>query len=453
VPPGDPGSNACCDTYYSYFDLPASCSSPSPEFICGFEIYNHVECPATYGSTCLEATVVPCTGTGAGWVDPDGDTYYEDTDTCDPPPGQADCAPYDTSIHPGHSNEDCTDFGEVDENCDGYSNCRDQWCQENFPSCVAECDQDSDGYEAVECEGGDDCRDDLSYVHPAQDENFGHTWCSDGLDNNCNGLTDCDDPSCEGTYACDPPPPPPGDDCDCKEFCGMDRQSSQNVAVDDVFWGEYSPDLPGDCCGPVAQAACVAGGGWWYAPTCECLSPIVIDVLGDGFDLTNAQNGVLFDIVNSSVPMQISWTSAGSDDAWLALDRNGNGLIDSGRELFGSAAPQPFLQEGETKNGFRALANFDRLDRGGNHDGKISSLDEIFTSLRLWQDANHNGISEPGELHTLPALGLMSIDLDYKESRRVDEHGNWFRYRSKVRDAQGYQLGRWAWDVFLQALP
>ena len=183
------------------------------------------------------------------------------------------------------------------------------------------------------------------------------------------------------------------------------------------------------------------------------MSPIVIDILGNGFDLTSAQNGVMFDIAREGTPRQVAWTSANSDDAWLVLDRNGNGLIDHGRETFGSASPQPFLNPGETKNGFRSLAVFDQFDQGGNGDGKLNRRDAIFSQLQLWQDVNHNGISEPNELHSLPDLGLRVIDLDYQEKRRYDIWGNWFRFRSKVRDAQDAQLGRWAWDVFPQTLP
>jgi hypothetical protein len=194
---------------------------------------------------------------------------------------------------------------------------------------------------------------------------------------------------------------------------------------------------------------CQFNGGIWLENYCTCVSPIVIDVLGNGFNLTNAQDGVMFDIANTGSPMQVSWTSAGSDDAWLALDRNENGRIDKGRELFGSSSPQPRLEPGEFKNGFRALAVFDRVGRGGNNDGRISPQDDIYEQLRLWQDTNHNGISEPAELFGLRSLGLRSIDLEYTEHRRQDEHGNWFRFRSRVRDFSDAQMGRWAWDVFL----
>lgn len=86
---------------------------------------------------------------------------------------------------------------------------------------------------------------------------------------------------------------------------------------------------------------------------------------------------------------------------------------------------------------------------GGNNDGVIDKHDTVFFDLTLWQDTNHNGVSESTELHTLNALGLKLLDLDFKESKRTDEFGNKFKYRAKVKDVHDAQLGRWAWDVFL----
>jgi hypothetical protein len=176
----------------------------------------------------------------------------------------------------------------------------------------------------------------------------------------------------------------------------------------------------------------------------DCTSPVVIDTLGNGIDLTDPEEGVEFDISGAGRRMRFSWIQA--DDAFLALDRNGNGIVDSGKELFGAVTAQ---SNAPGRNGFRALSVYDTPGNGGNGDGLIDSHDAIYTSLRLWLDANHNGFSEQIELSPLHSFNIASLELDYRESSRVDEEGNTFRYRAKVNGATDSNVGRWAWDVFL----
>jgi hypothetical protein len=232
--------------------------------------------------------------------------------------------------------------------------------------------------------------------------------------------------------------------------CGTGNDCSTSVTQKD---GSTDPNLceypsNGGCSTNMTLLAVRGAGYSCCIPNGE--SPIVIDVEDKGFHLTSAQNGVMFDFFGNGTFQRLSWTEPGAGNAWLVLDRNGNGLIDNATEMFGNFTPQP---PSKHPNGFLALAVFDSFAYGGNEDGVISAKDAIFTRLRLWQDANHNGISEPEELHTLPELGVDEISLKFEEDREVDAFGNRFRYRALVRSAAGLLPDRWAYDVFVVALP
>jgi hypothetical protein len=191
----------------------------------------------------------------------------------------------------------------------------------------------------------------------------------------------------------------------------------------------------------------------WDEATCSCKtyvfigsSPIIIDVAGTGFRLTDAAEGVSFDLNVDVIREKTAWTEADSRNAFLVLDTNGNGLIDHGQELFGNLTPQPACSHA---NGFLALAEYDKAANGGNEDGLIDSRDSIFTKLRLWVDSNHDGFSSSEELFKLPELSVYSISLDYRMAERKDSHGNEFRYRAKINEGYDTNSSRWAYDVFL----
>src|SRR5690349_6018282 len=263
-----------------------------------------------------------------------------------------------------------------------------------------------------------------------------------------------------------PSPTPPETEAECQSW-GWEWNSFTSSCSPSSVLGSCpdncTPDLFGDpgqggnsCVGPTDFCLYPSGGcESGYANTgngCCCSSfnsPILIDVSGNGFSLTSADNGVDFDINGDGVKERISWTAANSDDAWLVLDHSNNGAIDNGRELFGNYTPQSKPPFGVPANGLIALAEYDNPANGGNGHGVINQSDSVFARLRLWRDANHDGAAENTELHTLAELQVSTLELDYKESKHMDQYGNQFRYRAKVKNMQVQQMGRWAWDVFL----
>lgn len=261
---------------------------------------------------------------------------------------------------------------------------------------------------------------------------------------------------------------------DCVTSCDVTvgiSGSSNGIGLSVTFpsstlWAQEAP-APGISCGPIldptfaAPPPCTplprAGGIVMNDDTdpVVCTTPIIIDTDGEGFHLTSAENGVTFDIHGDGEPLRISWTAPGYHNAFLALDRDGSGTITSGKELFGNVTPQP---QSATPNGFLALAEFDKPENGGNSDGVIDEHDAVFSKLVLWIDDNHDGISQPSELHGLSEFGIHSLSISYFESRKTDEFGNQFRYKARVnprkedRDSRDEtvagEVGRWAYDVF-----
>jgi len=148
---------------------------------------------------------------------------------------------------------------------------------------------------------------------------------------------------------------------------------------------------------------------------------------------------------------KFAWTNPEFHNGWLALDRNHNGVIDDGSELFGSATPQPVPPEGKLPNGFNALSIYDEPSNGGNNNGFIDPGDSIYDQLLVWDDDNHDGISQPSELKRLKDVGIYKIDLQYEESKRVDQFVNAFYYQARVWDENGKRLGNRTYDVYLVA--
>lgn len=193
------------------------------------------------------------------------------------------------------------------------------------------------------------------------------------------------------------------------------------------------------------QTGCGAGFTASSSGYCCSNSPIAFDITGQGFHFTDVPNGVNFDSGGDGYLDRMAWPDATYGNGWLVYDRNHNGIIDSGIEMFGNFTEQPPAAE---PNGFLALAVYDSTENGGNGDGKIDNSDAIWPSLRIWQDADVNGVTDPGELKSLTSLGITSISLSYITQQTYDLYGNQFRYRASVTVASGSTVRPYCYDVY-----
>lgn len=175
-------------------------------------------------------------------------------------------------------------------------------------------------------------------------------------------------------------------------------------------------------------------------------TPIIIDTDGSGFNLTSAANGIKWDFYGVGQPIQIAWTAPGSTNGWLAIDLNGNGLIDSAKELFSNVAAQPANpSDPNAPDGFNDLSQYDT-----NHDGVIDKNDPVWPRLLVWIDSNHDGISQPNELHSLHSLGIHSISTSYTVSPNTDQYGNQFHLKGTLNPGQNDQgVSPIIYDVYL----
>lgn len=201
--------------------------------------------------------------------------------------------------------------------------------------------------------------------------------------------------------------------------------------------GVWPPSQPS----PADQ--CAAQGGDYYWNGADCIwtpgSPVLVDMARDGYHLTSVDDGVLFDLNGDGIPDRVAWTQADSDDGFLAIDRNNNGRIDDGSELFGNHTPVYGDRADVTAaNGFEVLKFAEGPTWGASYaEGRINSRDAIFSRLLLWRDRNHNGISEPEELTRVADSGVDWIGTDYSTKKRVDRFGNEFRQKGQIGFSDG----------------
>jgi hypothetical protein len=255
----------------------------------------------------------------------------------------------------------------------------------------------------------------------------------------------CNAPS--GNCNCPPPPCPecgePSNNCSCpcsgcgapKSNCGCEPPQPPGGGSGGGDGGGSGGGTGGGGAGGAASGGAQGGAdggaggvGEGQGAAARVTSPIIINLDGNGIETISMRNGVFFDHRGNGFRIKTGWV--GENDGLLVRDINGNGIIDSGRELFGN---HTLLRNGqEAANGFEALK--DLVTNGSNiFDDSSPYWDEVM----IWIDSNSNGITDPGELLTLEEAGVVSIDLNYKNSNFIDAQGNAHRQISTATISDG----------------
>jgi len=205
----------------------------------------------------------------------------------------------------------------------------------------------------------------------------------------------------------------------------------------------------GDWCCNYADT-CTQNGDRWDSSACRCMvSPLFVVFRGPWQEaLTSAEHGVPFLMRPGTQVVRVAWPQARSLNVGvLVRDRNRNGVIDDGSELYGSAAPQS-TPPGRPRHGFTALAAED-----ANSDGRIDASDPAYSEIAVWFDTNHTGTTDAGEVRLLRQCRISGIDLHYRVFEKRDRHDNIFAFVSNTTSTIPGRLPARVFDVYPRTVP